>query len=98
MLSCFIHSIAQNGHVLFSASFFFGGGARAVFKTGVSPCNFGSPGTDYVDQEDLVLTEICMPLPQVLRLKMCTITPDLSQALIGWVFRPVLLIYSTIFH
>ena len=34
-----------------------------VFQDRISQCSLGCPGTHFVDQADLKLTEICLPLP-----------------------------------
>jgi hypothetical protein len=56
--------------ILFLCFFFF-------FPDLVSPCIPGCPGTCFVDQADLELTESCLPLPLECQmgLKACATTP-----------------------
>lgn len=44
----------------------------------VRTCLHGYPGTNYVDQADLELKAICLPLPPVLGLKACATPGFLS--------------------
>jgi hypothetical protein len=50
--------------------------ASSFMKT-VSPYGSGWPGTHYVDQTGLRLTEIHLPLPPVLGLNVCVSMPSL---------------------
>jgi hypothetical protein len=50
-----------------------------AFWDWVSLCSPGCPGTHFVDQAGLELTEIRLPVSQILGLKLCTTNAWLSQ-------------------
>jgi hypothetical protein len=65
--------------------FFFGGGWFLVFRDRVSLYSPGCPGTHFVDQTGLKLRNPPASASQVLGLKACATTTQLTQrVLINW--------------